>query len=104
VWILVFDGMRWDSWEEVVLPALMQDFEVADEGKPYFSLLPSFTAIARTGLLAASTPSGWRGVNGRHTSNEAILVARLFDLDLAERDRWLRIELSGEGSILCSVG
>ena len=100
VWILVFDGMRWDSWEETVLPALTRDFEFVDEGKPYVSLLPSVTSVARTGLLAGSAPNGWRAADGRHTSNEAILAARLFDLDLAERDRWLRIELASERDIV----
>ena len=96
VWILVFDGMRWDSWEEVVLPALTRHFEIVDEGKAYLSLLPSFTRVARTGLLAGSAPYAWRAANGRHTSNEAILAARLFDLDPAERDRWLRVEVASE--------
>lgn len=93
-WILIFDGMRWDSWAEVVLPALTQHFEIADEGRAYLSLLPSFTGVARTGLLAGAAPHAWRAVNGRHTSNEAVLAARLFDLDLAERDRWLRVEVA----------
>jgi hypothetical protein len=96
VWILIFDGMRWDSWKDVVLPALMKHLEVVDEGKAYLSLLPSTTSVARTGLLAGSAPPGWRAANGRHTSNERILAARLLDLDPAERDRWLRIEVASE--------
>lgn len=96
VWILVFDGMRWDSWGEIVLPALTRYFEIVDEGKAYLSLLPSFTSVARTGLLAGSPPQDWRAANGRHTSNEMILVARLFDVDPSERDRRLRIETASE--------
>jgi hypothetical protein len=100
VWILVFDGMRWDSWKEVALPALTKYFEIVDEGKAYLSLLPSFTSVARTGLLAGGAPPTWRAANGRHTANEAVLVARLFDLDPAERDRQLRIEVSSETDIV----
>ncbi len=96
VWILVFDGMRFDSWEDIVLPALTQHLEIVDEGKVYLSLLPSFTGVARTGLLAGSTPSGWRAANGRHTSNEGILAARLFDIDPVERSHRLRIETASE--------
>jgi len=96
VWIVVFDGMRWDSWREYILPALLEHFEIVDEGKAYLSLLPSFTRVARTGLLAGSAPPGWRAADGRHTSNEVILMARLFDLDAAEQDQWLRIEVHSE--------
>lgn len=100
VWILVFDGMRWDSWKEIVLPALTEHLEIVDEGKVYLSLLPSFTSVARTGLLAGGAPHTWRGANGRYTSNEAILAARLFDLDQVERDRWLRLEVSSETDLV----
>ncbi|MFW6116592.1 MAG: PglZ domain-containing protein, partial [bacterium] len=100
VWILIFDGMRWDSWKEVVLPALTKHLEVVDEGKAYLSLLPSTTSVARTGLLAGSTPPAWHAANGRHTSNERILAGRLFDLDPVERDRWLRIEVATETGIV----
>lgn len=96
LWILVFDGMRWDTWREVVLPELLQHFEIVDEGKAYLSLLPSLTVVARTGLLAGCTPQYWRGQNGQRTRNEAILLARLFDLDQADRDRWLRLEVKSE--------
>lgn len=95
-WILVFDGMRWDTWQEYILPALLEHFEIVDEGKAYVSLLPSFTGVARTGLLAGSAPGGWRAASGQHTSNEAILAARLFDLDQVERDKWLHLETHSE--------
>jgi hypothetical protein len=96
VWILIFDGMRFDSWQEIVLPALTQYLEIVDAGKVYLCLLPSFTGVARTGLLAGTTPSGWRASSGRYTSNEATLAARLFSIDPAERDHRLRIEAASE--------
>lgn len=98
LWVVIFDGMRWDSWKEVALPALLQVFEIADGGKVYLSLLPSFTAIARTGLLAGAPPQQWRAANGQVTTNESILLARLFDLDQADRDRLLRVETKSERS------
>ncbi len=97
LWIVIFDGMRWDSWKEIVLPTLLQAFEIADEGKAYLSLLPSFTTIARTGLLAGAPPQQWRAANGQVTTNESLLLARLFDLDQADRDHWLRLEVKSEG-------
>lgn len=98
LWVLVFDGMRWDTWQEVVRPALTEYLEVIDEGKAYLCLLPSFTAIARTGLLAGGAPATWLGANGRPTTNEVLLASHLFDLEPAERDRRLRFEVAREGS------
>lgn len=63
VWIIVFDGMRYDTWEQVVKPRLRERYTVEWE-RPYLSLLPSWTGIARTGLLAGKTPDGWRSYQG----------------------------------------
>jgi len=31
VWVLVFDGMRFDTWEQVVRPLLAEFFQVEDK-------------------------------------------------------------------------
>jgi hypothetical protein len=73
VWVLIFDGMRFDSWEQVVRPILAEFFQVQDQ--PCFCLLPSYTEIARTGLLAGGTPTEWKGFKGAFSQDEAHLFA-----------------------------
>jgi hypothetical protein len=78
VWVLVMDGMRYDTWEAVVRPLLMEHFEVVDgQDKPYFSLLPSKTDIARRGLLAGAMGRDWKDGAGRPTKDERKLAARV---------------------------
>lgn len=79
LWLVIFDGMRWDTWEQVVKPRLLESFELSQE-KAYLSLLPSWTQIARTGLLAGQLPSHWRGYRGTFTADQLVLAARLLDL------------------------
>lgn len=83
VWIVVFDGMRYDTWEQVVKPRLRERYTVEWE-RPYLSLLPSWTGIARTGLLAGKTPDGWRSYQGNFSQDQQVLAARL--LGLSEND------------------
>ena len=73
VWVLVFDGMRLDTWEAVVRPLFAESFEIGDA--PCFSLLPSYTEFARTGLLAGGLPGEWKGFKGSATQDEAALFA-----------------------------
>jgi hypothetical protein len=89
VWIVVFDGMRYDSWERVVKPRLLERYSL-DWERPYLSLLPSWTGVARTGLLSGKPPEGWRSYRGQVTLNQEMLAARLFGLSEAERGRRLR--------------
>jgi hypothetical protein len=88
VWILVFDGMRFDTWEMVVQPILAEHFEV--KGQASFCILPSFTQVARTSLLAGCLPSDWKGFKGAHTSDEVTLVARNLGLTAQEAKAKLR--------------
>jgi hypothetical protein len=88
VWVLVFDGMRFDSWEQVVRPILAEFFQVQDQ--PCFCLLPSYTEIARTGLLAGGTPSEWKGFKGAFSQDEAQLFAVNMGLTAHEAKTKLR--------------
>lgn len=89
LWFIVFDGMRYDTWQKVVKPRLLQKFEVKKE-KAYLCMLPSWTRIARTALIAGRTPDYWRGYNKTFTSNQAVLAANFFELTEKEQERKLR--------------
>jgi hypothetical protein len=88
VWVLIFDGMRFDSWEHIVRPILAEFFQVQD--RPCFCLLPSYTEIARTGLLAGATPSEWKGLKGAFSLDEAQLFAVNMGLTAQEAKTKLR--------------
>ena len=81
--------MRYDTWERIVKPRLLERYSL-DWERPYLSLLPSWTGVARTGLLAGKPPEAWRSYRGRVTLNQETLAARLFGLSEAERGRRLR--------------
>ena len=88
LWILVFDGMRFDTWDVVVQPILAEHFEV--KGQACFCILPSYTQVARTSLLAGCLPPDWKGFKGNPTSDEVTLVARNFGLNAQEAKTKLR--------------
>jgi hypothetical protein len=73
VWL--FDGMRWDTWVEVVRPVLEQGFRV-EEQTPLLTPVPSYTGFARTSFFAGAYPDSWRGMRGGYTSSEGELAAR----------------------------
>ena len=91
VWIVIFDGMRWDTWQHVVKPKLQQHFElVRSPEKAYLSLLPSWTRIARTGLLAGRLPKDWRTPDNRWSYDQKLLVAKSLNLTSSDVDRKLQ--------------
>jgi hypothetical protein len=86
VWILVMDGMRYDTWDLVVRPLLAEHFEVVDgKDRPYFSLIPSKTDIARRGLLAANLGKDWKDYFNKPVKAERVLAARALGLG---REDW----------------
>jgi len=88
VWILVFDGMRFDTWDTIVQPILAEHFEI--KGQACFCILPSFTQVARTSLLAGCLPPDWKGYKGTPTSDESTLAARNLGLTAQEAKAKLR--------------
>ena len=90
LWVIVFDGMRWDTWARHVKPRLLERFEFVLPEKAYLCLLPSWTGVARTGLLAGKPPAGWKSYEERYTTNQEQLVSRLFDLPRRTRRRQLQ--------------
>jgi hypothetical protein len=78
VWL--FDGMRYDTWTEVVRPLLAQNFAIEEE-MPLLAPLPTYTQLARKSLFAGGYPdAAWKGFGGRFTPDEQILAARNFGL------------------------
>jgi hypothetical protein len=78
VWL--FDGMRYDTWTEVVRPLLAQNFAIEEEAA-LLAPLPTYTQLARKSLFAGGYPdSAWKGFGGRFTPDEQILAARNFGL------------------------
>jgi hypothetical protein len=78
VWL--FDGMRYDTWIEVIRPLLAQNFAIEEEA-PLLAPLPTYTQLARKSLFAGGYPdTAWKGFGGRFTPDEQILAARNFGL------------------------
>jgi hypothetical protein len=88
IWILLFDGMRFDTWEAVVLPLLAEHFTV--QGEARLCALPSFTQEARTSLFAGCPATEWRGYGGKPTKDEQVLVARNLGISQQEMSSKLR--------------
>jgi len=94
VWVLLFDGMRFDTWERVVKPVLAESFDIQDE--PYFCVLPSYTAFARTGLFASALPIEWKGFKGTFSDNEQQLFAVNMGLNAQEAKAKLRFVVEAD--------
>lgn len=95
VWILVFDGMRYDTWLHVVRPLLGAHFRMIDDSS-LFTIPPSYTAVARTSLLAGRLPGEWRGHQGQETADEAALAAVNLGLGAQEAKSKLRLLKTAE--------
>ena len=95
IWILIFDGMRLDTWEEIIKPIITSKFEIREE-KLYLSMLPSETDIARVSTLAGLTPAEWCDYDGGYTSDHNILASKLFGLSRYEGKEKLRVTVSSE--------
>lgn len=89
LWFIVFDGMRYDTWQRIVKPRLAEKFEINQE-HAYLSPLPSWTKIARTALVAGRTPEHFRGYRQQTTLDQEQLASVLFKLKEPERAAKLR--------------
>jgi hypothetical protein len=76
VWVLIFDGMRYDTWEAVVQPLLGEHFTIT--GGARFCTLPSYTLYARRSVLAGSPPAAWvTGKRAASRSEESLFAENL---------------------------
>jgi len=81
VWVLIFDGMRFDTWSRIVRPLMVDHFEVIEGlDRPYLSVLPSRTYEARRSLLAGRPPGSWKGPAGKPATDERQLAAKSMGL------------------------
>ncbi len=85
IWVLIFDGMRYDTWDAVVQPILAEQFTIS--GQPRFCVLPSYTKYARASLLAGCPPSTRAG---EETTSEASLFPKNIGLATHEVKQKLR--------------
>lgn len=92
VWILVFDGMRFDTWDVVIRPIFAEHFSIDTQlSQSYYAVLPTYTQVARTSLFAGCEPYEWRGYKGSPTRDEATLIARNLGLSQADAEAKLRL-------------
>jgi hypothetical protein len=98
VWLVVFDGMRWDTWARVLRPALVEAFEPLSrpEDEVRFALLPSITRLSRTALLACAAPDRWLTPQGTHTTDELQLGLLGFRLPPGDRAHWRLVKRGDE--------
>ncbi len=89
IWVLVFDGMRFDTWETVLQPLLAEHF--LPSGGPRFCVLPSYTEYARTSLLAGTLPVVWAAEKPPSSASEAALFAANIGLAAHEAKQKLRL-------------
>ncbi|MBD3184791.1 PglZ domain-containing protein [Candidatus Poribacteria bacterium] len=75
VYIIVFDGMRWDQWE-LLKPKILQTFKgklALDKVIPLISILPSTTEWARSAIFAGDFPVDF------HSDDESELLSMALD-------------------------
>jgi hypothetical protein len=56
--VLIFDGMRYDIWDEMLRPMLLERMEVLED-YPATALLPSETEVSRWALSAGTEPASF---------------------------------------------
>lgn len=89
IWILLFDGMRFDTWDVVIRPIFAEHFSI--DTQSYYAVLPTYTQVARASLFAGCEPGEWRGYKGSPTRDEGTLIARNLGLSQADAEAKLRL-------------
>ena len=75
IWVLLFDGMRYDTWEAVVQPLLGEHFQIT--GQARFCTLPSYTEFARRSVFAGAPPSEWASGKASSRTEPQLLAKNL---------------------------
>jgi hypothetical protein len=76
--VLLFDGMRYDIWDELLRPALLESMELVRE-LPAASILPSETHVSRWAIAAGKEPESF-GAKRRPAENMLLQQALKRDL------------------------
>jgi hypothetical protein len=90
-WIIVFDGLRLDSWEKIVWPELKKYFKLDSDHNFYLATLPSYTNISRVAFFAGSLPTNWKDFNHNYTENHNILLPKLLGFSRDESKQKVKI-------------
>ena len=75
IWVLLFDGMRYDTWEAVVQPLLGEHFQIT--GQARFCTLPSYTEFARRSVFAGAPPAEWSSGKASSRTEPQLLAKNL---------------------------
>ncbi len=80
LFVLIFDGMRWDLWERVIKPELNRHFRQTNpDTNPFLAMLPSITGISRTSLAAGLGPNDWKKTQqGFSITSESTLFSSIY--------------------------
>ncbi|MEO9029826.1 MAG: PglZ domain-containing protein, partial [Ktedonobacteraceae bacterium] len=77
--VLLFDGMRYDIWDELLRPTLLDRMNIIQE-LPASSILPSETHVSRWAIAAGEEPEKF-GAKRRPAENNLLQKALLRDLN-----------------------
>lgn len=75
IWVLLFDGMRYDTWEAVVQPLLGEHFQIT--GQARFCTIPSYTEFARRSVFAGAPPADWASEKASSRTEPRLLAKNL---------------------------
>ncbi len=64
-YILIFDGMRWDAWQEFLVPVFAERFRVAEEAAGS-AILPTETDLSRKAVSAGCLPEAFPASRENH--------------------------------------
>lgn len=82
VYILIFDGMRVDAWQEFLLPVLAERFEVVEE-RPGSAILPTETNLTRKAISAGCLPKDFVSTKENALLEAAVKKYLGYDLRLS---------------------
>lgn len=99
VWIIVFDGLRLDSWEKIVWPRLQQYFVLDGDFNLYLSTLPSYTDISRVAFFAGALPPFWKDYFNKQTTNHRILLPKLLGFNKEDAKNKVQIVARSEEKV-----
>ncbi len=71
--VLVFDGMRYDIWDELLRPMLLEKMEIIQE-LPASAILPSETHVSRWAIAAGTEPDQF-GLTPRRAESDCLKEA-----------------------------
>jgi hypothetical protein len=85
-YLLIFDGMRVDAWQEFLLPLFLERFEVLEE-RPGSAILPTETHFSRKAISAGCLPNQFVSAKENVLLEKAVKEHLGYDLKLrVEKD------------------